>query len=108
MVNFINHIGRPVKISRDVNKGQTKDYVIEGENYKINTVFRKVENPLKMGPVVYSARQTDNDKRLALDGKESFSLMPGDCDGEFIDIIVSPLPEKEGNIPSYIDNLFTL
>eukprot|EP00794_Sanderia_malayensis_P004866 gene4866-5505_t len=90
LVNFINHIGKPVIISRRVND-RLKEYIVEGENYKMNTLFKKVENVLKMEPVVYSARESgDGRKRLALDGLDSLTLMPGDCDGDFVDVIISP------------------
>lgn len=94
-INFINHLGKPIKISRNANDGTRKDFLIETEKYKLNTVFKKVENFLKMEPVIYKAEDPETSEKLALDGKDSFTLMPSDCDGEFIDIIISPLSAEK-------------
>ena len=76
--------------------------MIETEKYKLNTVFKKVENFLKMEPVIYKAEDPETSEKLALDGKDSFTLMPSDCDGEFIDIIISPLSAEKGLYASAI------
>ena len=95
MINFINNYGRPIVISRTANNGSKKEFLIEGKSYKLNTFFKKVENVDKMEPVVYSAKDGKDDKKLLLEERDSFTLMPGDCDGDYIDVIVSsPRPIK--------------
>ena len=83
-------------ISRSVHDGEKKEFAIEGRYYKLNTVFKKVENVIRMEPVVYRAKELKTDKKLSLEGKETFTLMPGDCDGVFVDVIVSSLPKDTG------------
>ena len=78
-----------------VNKGEKKEFVIDGKSYRLNTVFKKVKNSINMEPVVYTATDGKDDKKLVLDGKESFTLMPGDCDEDFVDVVIAvPEPVK--------------
>lgn len=97
LIKFINNYGKPVAISRNLNKGEKKEFVLEGKTYKLNTVFKKVQNVVRMQPVVYKAKDVKTDEDLLLEGSESFILMPGDCDEDFVDVaITSAQPVKPG------------
>ncbi|XP_065062129.1 uncharacterized protein LOC135688976 [Rhopilema esculentum] len=98
LIKFINNYGKPVTITRSVRSQEKKQFVIEGKMYKLNTVFQKVQNIVRMEPVVYSAKDSKKDSNLLLDGKDSFTLMPGDCDGEFVEVEISSPAKPEGII----------
>lgn len=83
-------------ISRTVNKGEKREFAIEGKVYKLNTVFKKVQNFVKMEPVVYTAKDGKTGKKLLLEGSESFALIPGDCDEEFVNVAISSLKPIKG------------
>ena len=97
LIKFVNNYGHPVIISRGVNSHGSKEFKVEGKSYKLKTVIKNVQKTDKIEPVVYTAKDGRKDvgKKLLLGERDSFSLIPGDCDGEFIDVVIS----SQTNLP---------
>ena len=61
-------------------------------------------------PVVYHAEALDGDKstQLLLDGQESISILPFDCDDKFFNITVTAASQQEGGKYYGLEKQFTL
>ena len=77
-----------------MNDETIKGLVVKEDSYKLKTVFKKVQNVQRMKPVEYYARDSKTDDLLWLDGMDSLTLIPGDCNADFIDVTITPRAEK--------------
>lgn len=70
-----------------------KGFTVPGKIYKLKTM---VKNQNK--PVVYHAEALGGDSiRLLLEGQESLSILPFDCDEKFINVTVTPAAFKQAS-----------
>lgn len=70
-----------------------KGFTVPGKIYKLKTM---VKNQNK--PVVYHAEALGSDSiRLLLEGQESLSILPFDCDEKFINVTVTPAAFKQAS-----------
>ena len=96
LINFTNNYGTRVVLTRITNNGDKKEFLIDGESYKLNTMFKTVQNIGKMEPVVYTATDEKTGKKLLLEESDTFTLMPGDCDNNFVNVAISYPEQTKG------------
>lgn len=72
-----------------MSKTSFKGFIVPGKIYKLKTL---VKNHHK--PVVYHAEALGGDKstQLLLEGQESISILPFDCDDKFMNVTVTASP----------------
>lgn len=84
-VIFINKYNKPIRIWKTISKTSFKGFVVPGNIYKLKTM---VANQNK--PVVYHAEAlAEKSSRLLLEGQESISILPFDCDDTFMNVTVT-------------------
>jgi len=98
LINFTNNYGTRVVLTRITNNGDKKEFLIDGESYKLNTMFKTVQNIGKMEPVVYTATDEKTGKKLLLEESDTFTLMPGDCDNNFVNVAISYPEQTKGHL----------
>ena len=82
---FINKYNKPIRIWKTISKTSFKGFVVPGNIYKLKTM---VANQNK--PVVYHAEAlAEKSSRLLLEGQESISILPFDCDDTFMNVTVT-------------------
>lgn len=92
-VTFINEYNKPIRIWKTMSRISFKGFTVPGKIYKLKTM---VENQNK--PVVYHAEALGGDSiRLLLEGQESLSILPFDCDEKFINVTVTPAAFKQAS-----------
>ena len=76
-----------------MSKTSFKGFIISGKIYKLKTM---VKNQHK--PVVYHAEalgSADKPIQLLLEGQESISILPFDCDEKFMNVTVTSAPSQQ-------------
>ena len=69
-----------------MSKTSFKGFIVTGEVYRMKTMVTD-----RHRPIVYHAEALDGDRsrELLLDGQDSISVLPFDCDDRFINVTVS-------------------
>lgn len=85
-VTFINHFRKPIRIWKTVSKTSFKGFIVTGKVYRMKTMVTD-----RHKPIVYHAEALDGgpSRELLLDGQDSISVLPFDCDDKFINVTVS-------------------
>lgn len=85
-VTFINHFKTPIRIWKTVSETSFKGYIVIGKVYRMKTMVTDERKP-----IVYHAETLGDDpsSKLLLDGQDSISVLPFDCDDKFINVTVS-------------------
>jgi len=85
-VTFIKQVKKPIRIWKTVSKTSFKGFIIIGKVYRVKTIVAD-----RHKPIVYHAEALGGDplSELLLDGQDSISVLPFDCDDEFINVSVS-------------------
>lgn len=84
-VTFINDYKKPIRIWKTMSKTSFKGFIVTGKAYRMKTMVLDHHKP-----VVYHAEVLDSDpnNELLLEGHESISILPFDCDDKFINVTV--------------------
>ncbi|KAL9982042.1 hypothetical protein ACROYT_G010828 [Oculina patagonica] len=85
-VTFNNDYKKPIRIWKTMSQTSFKGFIVTGKIYRMKTMVMDHHKP-----VVFHAEALDDDpsNELLLEGQESLSILPFDCDDKFINVTVS-------------------
>lgn len=85
-VSFINNCKRPIKIWKTMSPTTFKGFIISGNIYRMKTMVLNQRKPVVFHAEDLGSNQSD---KLLLEGQESLSILPFDCDDKFVNVSVS-------------------
>ncbi|XP_015748474.1 PREDICTED: uncharacterized protein LOC107328244 [Acropora digitifera] len=84
-VIFINEYKKPIRIWKTMSKRSFKGFAVPGKIYKLKTMATNRKKPI----VFHAEALADKSRQLLLEGQESISILPFDCDETFINVTVT-------------------